>query len=127
MNALDVNNGSSSWNSEGNNSTETSLLLRFDRPVIPATLKLQFQAGFAAESCAVFYSNETNPTAGETMPEDEFELKDVHEVQSFDLLSSTANRQPVTAIKFVLDNFCDFYGRVILYKLEVWGREMGDC
>jgi hypothetical protein len=126
MNALDVDNGSSSWNSEGNNTTETSLLLRFGRPVMPATLKLQFQAGFAAESCAVYYSNETSP-AGEAMPQDEFELKDVHEVQSFDLLSSTASLQPVTAIKFVLDDFCDFYGRVILYKLEIWGREMGDC
>lgn len=114
MNALDVENGSSSWNSEGNTKSETTLTVHFGRPVIPVTLKLQFQAGFSAESCAVYAEGAT------TMLLNELELSDVHEVQTYEL----SNKQlPSNSLKLVLDDFCDFYGRVILYRLEVWGHE----
>lgn len=116
MNALDVENGSSSWNSEGNTVTETTLTLLFGRRVIPTTLKLQFQAGFSAGSCDVVVGD------GATLV-DGLEWEDVHEVQVCEL-SDKIESPTTSSVKIVLDNFSDFYGRVILYRLEVWGYEV---
>ena len=116
MNALDVENGSSSWNSEGNSKNETALTLNFGRRVIAVTLKLQFQAGFSAESCKVYAADGDNGTTFVEV----LEFDDVHEVQSCELAQSDLS---VSSLKLVLDDFCDFYGRVILYRLEVWGHE----
>ena len=113
MNALDVKNGSSSWNSEGNNLNETTLIIHFGRTVIPTCVKLQFQAGFSAETVAIY--NPDNVLIGE------LELEDIHEIQTHDIFD---NETSFTSLKFTLDNFSDFYGRVILYRLEVWGHEI---
>ena len=112
MNALDVNNGSSSWNSEGNTQNETTLTIHFGRDVIPASVRLQFQAGFSAET--VIIHNPQKTIVGE------LEFEDVHEIQEHSLLD---NEKLLNSLKFTLDNFSDFYGRVILYRLEVWGYE----
>ena len=113
MNALDVNNGSSSWNSEGNSETETVLTIHFGRVVTPTCVKLQFQAGFSAETVTIH--NTENVVIGE------LELEDIHAIQTHDLLN---NEEPFSSLKFTFDNFSDFYGRVILYRLEVWGNEI---
>jgi hypothetical protein len=113
MNALDVTNGSSSWNSEGNSQNETTLTIFFGRAVIPTCVKFQFQAGFSAETVAVY--NPENVLIGE------LELEDIHEIQAHGLFD---NEKSFTSLKFILDNFSDFYGRVILYRLEVWGHEV---
>ena len=114
MNALDVHNGSSSWNSEGNSQNETTLIIIFGRTVVPTTVKLQFQAGFSAETVTI-----QNPDENEMI--DELELEDIHEIQTHSLLVD--NQKPLTSLKFTMDNFSDFYSRVILYRLEVWGHE----
>ena len=113
MNALDVHNGSSSWNSEGNSQNETALTINFGRAVIPTGVKLQFQAGFSAETVTIY--NPDNVMIGE------LELEDIHEIQTHTLFDNNA---PLTSLKFTLDIFSDFYGRVILYRLEVWGHEV---
>lgn len=114
MNALDGSNDSSSWNSEGSTQTETKLILQFGRTVIPTEIKFQFQAGFSAEIITVYDSQ---------MKElGEIQLEDVYELQSCG--SVFGNQSAVTSIKLVMDNFSDFYGRVILYRLEVWGFEV---
>jgi hypothetical protein len=118
MNSLDIVNECSSWNSEGNQ-RETSLAMNFGRLVAPMVFKWQFQAGFAARSCSVF-DDQKNRMA-------EFELDDVHELQVCRLHNNTDNTDsasPTKSIKFLFDDLCDFYGRVILYKIEVWGIEM---
>jgi hypothetical protein len=113
MNCLDVRNESSSWNSEGNSETDTTLVLHFGRSVIPTTMKLQFQAGFSAELVQVYDSNMTKLS--------DVELDDIHEIQTFHLQD---NQHSFRSLKFILDNFADFYGRIILYRLEVWGYEV---
>jgi hypothetical protein len=113
MNALDVTNGSSSWNSEGNSQNETTLTVHFGRAVIPTSVRLQFQAGFSAETIVIH--NPQGVLIGE------MELEDIHEIQTHSLIN---NDESFTSLKFTLDNFSDFYGRVILYRLEVWGYEI---
>jgi hypothetical protein len=113
MNALDVTNGCSSWNSEGNSQDETVLTIHFGRSVIPTSVRLQFQAGFSAET--VVMHNPKGVMIGE------MEFEDIHEIQTHNLIN---NDESFTSIKFTLDDFSDFYGRVILYRLEVWGYEI---
>jgi hypothetical protein len=113
MNALDVNDGSSSWNSEGNNQNETTLTIHFGRSVIPTCVKLQFQAGFSAEKVTIYHPD--NVLMGE------LELEDIHEIQTHGLFD---NDKSFSSLKFIFDDFSDFYGRVILYRLEVWGHEV---
>jgi hypothetical protein len=114
MNALDIGNECSSWNSEGNQ-RETSLAMNFGRLVVPMIFKWQFQAGFAARSCSVLDDQKVGL--------DEFELDDVHELQVRQLYN-TDSASPTKSLKFLFHDLCDFYGRVILYKIEVWGLEM---
>jgi hypothetical protein len=113
MNALDSGNESSSWNSEGNTQEDTKLTIHFGRTVIPTEIKFQFQAGFSAEIVTVYNSNMTKLGA--------LELEDIHELQSYALFD---NQCSFTSIKLVMDKFADFYGRIILYRLEVWGFEV---
>jgi hypothetical protein len=115
MNALDLGNESSSWNSEGNVQTETKLIVHFGRLVFPTEIKIQYQAGFSAELVTVYDSNMARLG--------DLELEDVHDLQSCTLFD---NKSSVTGIKLVLDNFSDFYGRVIVYRLEVWGYEVAE-
>ena len=143
------NNSSSSWNSEGNCPGDTFLLVQFARPVRPTLLKLQFQAGFSARICHVWAvdavvvvasneeTNNKNTTGQERQPPttptalllwDEMELEDVHELQECQLGENGNNNdnariESVQGLKLVLQDFTDFYGRVILYRLEIWGRE----
>ena len=114
MNALDGSNGSTSWNSEGNSQSETELTIHFGRSVIPTSVKLQFQAGFSAETVVMH-----NPQG---VMIDELELLDIHEIQTHNLMNN--DDESFTSINFTLDCFSDFYGRVILYRLEVWGYEI---
>ena len=62
-NALDYENTSSSWNSEGivngnnNNENEVQYLIigfGLDRRVLPKSIKIQFQAGFGCEQCHIY-------------------------------------------------------------------------
>jgi hypothetical protein len=55
---------------------------------------------------------------------EEIEADDDHELQSFPL--SVTDATTTTALKIVFDETTDFYGRVIVYQLEVWGKELGE-
>jgi hypothetical protein len=112
MNALDVENGSSSWNSEGTDEDNADLTIYFGRSVVPTMLKVQFQAGFSSELFAIY-----DPAM---MKLGELEFDDIHEIQTRDIFD---NKKSFDSLKFILSNFSDFYGRVILYKLEIWGYE----
>ena len=127
------NNSSSSWNSEGNCPGDTFLLVQFARPVRPTRLKLQFQAGFSARICHV-WAVETAAVDDDEKQQsslrlvDEMELDDVHELQEWQLgdddNDNNTRKESVQGLKLVLEDFTDFYKRVILYRLEIWGHEM---
>lgn len=83
---------------------------------------MQFQAGFAAEEITVYVQTGTTGDKPKWSKVEEIEADDDHELQSFPL--SVAER--ATALKFVFDETTDFYGRVIVYQLQVWGKELGE-
>jgi hypothetical protein len=137
--ALDCTNTLTSWNSEGNpkGKTESFLVVDFsgggknqNRKVNPVELVVQFQAGFAAEEITVYRKNNTKAEddndSGDNnsrwLKVDEMEAEDDHESQSFPL----SVEEPTTALKIVFDETTDFYGRVIIYQIQIWGKELGD-
>mmetsp|Transcript_3520 Transcript_3520/g.9308 ORF Transcript_3520/g.9308 Transcript_3520/m.9308 type:complete len:168 (-) Transcript_3520:390-893(-) len=127
--ALDCENALTSWNSEGsrNGKNENFLVVDFtgggkhpDRTVKIEELCLQFQAGFAAEELTV-YVRTTEGGIGPWSKAEELEADDDHDLQSFPLSPA---EEAATAIKIVFNETTDFYGRVILYQLQVWGKEI---
>jgi hypothetical protein len=120
LHALDLENGQSCWNSDACPDGQSQyFLLEFGRSVIPTTVKIEFQAGFIAETCQV--QLQTNDDTWMTVV-DELEPRDNHDYQTFSLDSNTTLSG--TALKFVLNDFTDFYGRVTIYRMEVWGKEV---
>jgi hypothetical protein len=89
--------------------------------VIPTELRVQFQAGFSAEQ--TFVSKQSKDGQGYEQIE-ELETEDEHEMQVFPLPGGTDEKSATSSIKLVFDEFTDFYGRVIVYQLEVRGKEV---
>jgi hypothetical protein len=121
--ALDTENSSSCWNSEGNQGDTHWLSIDFGRPVRIQQVKLMYQAGFAAESCLLqVLPTDGSPSNWETAQELEFE--DTYELQTESTTESDTNGLTTKAIKLVFQDFTDFYGRVTIYRLEIWGKEI---
>ena len=130
--ALDCENALTSWNSEGSptGKKESFLIVDFsgggkhpNRAVKPEELCVQFQAGFAAEEITTYVRSRTAGSGDKPkwLKVEEIEADDDHELQSFPLSIS----DEITALKIVFDETTDFYGRVIVYQLQVWGKELG--
>lgn len=117
MNVLKMEDSSSCWYSDGKEGSTQALSIHFGRPVRPTELKIQFQAGFVAESCQVQVQNSNSSGGWDTV--EEIEPSDCHEVQSFPVECKEAT----DSIKIIFDEFTDFYGRVMVYQLGVWGKE----
>jgi hypothetical protein len=141
-NVLDYENTSSSWNSEGilngGESEQTQyLVLEFGPDVValPQLIRLQFQAGFGCEQCHIYGSRRSSSksstlhfdidaSGNEWIKICSLDLLDVHEVQTHEVpLRQNENRgvQYCTALRIVFDDFADFYKRIIVYRLEIWG------
>lgn len=118
MNALDTENGSSCWNSDAANDSSQYLVIDFQRNVQVSSLKMEFQAGFIAETCTVQLKPVSNNDTWIDL--EDIEPEDNHDVQEFSLDSESTG----TALKLVFDDFTDFYGRVTIYRIEVWGKEV---
>eukprot|EP00934_Nitzschia_sp_Nitz4_P007308 Nitzschia sp. Nitz4//scaffold50_size126154//112874//113419//NITZ4_003704-RA/size126154-augustus-gene-0.123-mRNA-1//1//CDS//3329553755//7298//frame0 len=124
-NALDLVNTTTCWNSEGDpsGSPVCFFIVDFGRPVEPAQLKIQFQAGFVGEEMDIFVSKDSGSGNNSwTLLEDQVEVEDDHELQEFALDCATSD--PIKAIKLEFKEFTDFYGRVTIYQLQVWGKEV---
>lgn len=126
MNALDSDNALTCWNSEGSTKGKGSsfLIIDFGRVVQPVQVAIQFQAGFIAEDLAVSFMG---CNVDDWIPIVEFEAEDDHEIQQFSLADgdTTDSRTTTRALKLFFDECTDFYGRIIVYKLQIWGRELG--
>lgn len=130
MNALDIHNSSSCWNSEGieqgssrvgTDRTNQWIRLDFGRRITPVEVRIQFQAGFAGESCILQGTNEEKDWDWDTV--DEMEFEDVHEVQIHALETADRSRPMYSSLKLAFSDLTDFYGRVTIYRLEIWGYE----
>ena len=119
MNALNMEDGSSCWYSEGGDDSSTqSYTVTFGRKVLPKEVRIQFQAGFSAEDCQVHIRSES----GTWELVDELEASDTHELQTFPLDGSSS--KVADAMKIVFGECTDFYGRVMVYRLGVYGTEI---
>ena len=85
----------------------------------PTSVALQFQAGFVAQEgrieCLVAANDEWQTVL------DDVEWDDAHQVQTLALPPGKC--PPCLALRIVLEEGTDFYGRVILYQVQVWGTE----
>jgi hypothetical protein len=115
MNVLDYTNDTNSWNSEGNHPDLNHLTIDFKRAVMAQRISIQFQAGFAADTCIV--ENEE----GDEM--DHLEPEDIHHIQSFPL-ETTSTTNAVQSLKLSFADCTDFYDRIVVYRIEVWGHEV---
>ena len=93
-------------------------MIDFRRPVVAQEIKVQFQAGFCAESCSIYTAKES--LSSWELVDDAVEWEDVHELQSYTLPGTPT---AVQALKLVFEDPTDFYERVTIYRMEVWGEE----
>ena len=98
---------------------------------------LQFQAGFCAQEGRIEYccfcsssssSSEKNEWVSAVENNDDnncvVEWEDTHELQTVPLRQDIPSSS-CTSLRFILEECTDFYGRVILYQVQVWGKEGG--
>jgi len=142
QNALD---GASdySWNSGPSASSENNessfaqyYEIHFHRSVKVHEIRVQFQGGFVGLDCTVYKQrrrrdDDTNNDIGDDEWEEMEELyldpMDTTDVQSFhpsDDMNSLPSNPMVTAIRIEFGKSTDFYGRIVLYSIEVWGMEI---
>jgi hypothetical protein len=133
MNALNCNDALTCWNSEGKRHDSStnhkavkhhSFVINFGRPVIPIELCIQFQAGFVAEKMVVLWKTNGSGDEEEWTEVDDFDVDDDHDMQSFSLQQQNQQQQQqVTSMKLIMSECTDFFDRVTVYMLQVWGKE----
>ena len=112
----------------------------FHRPVLLHKLRVQFQGGFVGMDCIVYQKkgqtsieriNDQNNDNGSDGDWEEFDALfvdpiDSNEIQTFFVDIQTDSNQimkPCTALRIDFGRSTDFYGRIVIYSLEVWGVE----
>lgn len=101
--------------------------IHFGRPVSIHELRIQFQGGFAGMDCIVHRRNKEHDE-WEEFDELYVDPIDSNEVQTFPTeVDDDENEtiEPCTALKIDFGRSTDFYGRIVIYSLEVWGKETG--
>lgn len=117
-----LNDESSCWNSDAGETQHYTL--DFGKTVTVQEIRLQFQAGFTASFCHV--ETFAAPSGGGGDDEEsgwkrceELEPEDSLELQSFELETNLETQK----LRLVFEDFTDFYGRITLYQVQVWGQE----
>ncbi|ORY68161.1 nuclear receptor 2C2-associated protein-like protein [Neocallimastix californiae] len=103
------NDDETCWNSD--QGSPQSILINFEEnEVCPKTLLCMFQGGFAGKECEIKgFINDSWETITEFFPEDSNTL------QIFPLNVT----EPCSKFKIVFKTSTDFYGRIIIYKLDL--------
>ncbi|XP_062869227.1 nuclear receptor 2C2-associated protein [Trichomycterus rosablanca] len=102
------------WNSDQGESQW--VFLEFPAPVRVSELKLQFQGGFAGKSCRLTGCSKD----GNLEHISDFYPEDNNAMQSFPI----QNGPPVQKLKIIFENSTDFFGRIIVYCLDVLGERV---
>ncbi|KAF4041615.1 putative F5/8 type C domain-containing protein [Phytophthora infestans] len=106
---------STCWNSAQGSPQQVQLL--FNRVVDISTLRIMFQGGFVGQDVQVHVKK-----AGGSVQWEEVDA-DVDPEDSNDLQEFSCKLQQVEAIALNFQRSTDFYGRVVIYRLEVRGTE----
>ncbi len=120
MNAIDFENSTTCWSSNGSPAGKqpSHYIVDFGRLVEPSELRVQYQAGFIGEDLNIFWQN-----GGSWKHLAYQEVGDNHNLQTFSLVDGHP-RVRTTSVKLVFDECTDFYGRVTLYQVQIWGFEV---
>ncbi|XP_063056551.1 nuclear receptor 2C2-associated protein [Engraulis encrasicolus] len=102
------------WNSDQGDSQW--VLLEFPQDVRVNEVKLQFQGGFSGRTCKLHGALQENDFTHVT----DFYPEDDNSLQSFPIQEGP----PVRRIKIVFENSADFFGRIIVYSLDILGERM---
>ncbi|XP_076134889.1 nuclear receptor 2C2-associated protein [Alosa pseudoharengus] len=102
------------WNSDQGDSQW--VLLEFPHSVRVTEVKVQFQGGFSGRTCRLQGCLQKNDFAQIT----DFYPEDDNSLQSFPIQEAP----PVHKIKIVFENSADFFGRIIIYSLDILGERM---
>jgi hypothetical protein len=138
-------------NEGGNNSSSSNAAqyyeIYFHRYVQVYEIRVQFQGGFVGLDCVVYKQQDNNSDNDNNDDDNNNNLKweemeelymdpiDTTDVQSFysdmeednvSTSSSSPTNQAVTAIRIEFGKSTDFYGRIVLYSIEVWGMEISE-
>ncbi|XP_072294602.1 nuclear receptor 2C2-associated protein [Eucyclogobius newberryi] len=101
------------WNSDQGECQWVSL--EFPQSVKTAEIKLQFQGGFAAKTCRL----EGSRMDGELKIINHFYPEDNNSTHSFPIQEALV----VDKVKIIFENSTDFFGRVIVYSLDILGEK----
>lgn len=128
MNALDTTNETSCWNSDAvpsGSEDPITLTICFGRTIILDELRIQFQGGFVAEECTAYSAAETNggDIIWNELENAHIEPEDINEMQIFDLSGAKLSDRRCNLLKLSFEASSDFYGRITIYKLQVWGED----
>ncbi|XP_061457986.1 nuclear receptor 2C2-associated protein [Rhineura floridana] len=100
------------WNSD--QGATQWLTLEFPQTVQVSQILIQFQGGFASRKCTV-----QGCRKGEDLSQvAEFYPKDTNSLQMFTLKEALLDK-----LKITFENSTDFFGRVIVYQLDVHGEK----
>lgn len=88
------------------------IVVAFEEDIKITSFGFQFQGGFAGKNCSVTLED----NSGKTLHEQPFYPDDINAKQSFSLSASVEN---VRKIKFSFEGSTDFFGRIIVYNLEL--------
>eukprot|EP00126_Sphaerothecum_destruens_P003601 Sdes_comp17363_c1_seq1m6575 len=100
--------------------------LTFLKPIWPQKLDLMFQGGFVGRICEFWLED---PQSGWKLA-DSFYPKDCNSLQSF-FLDPNPHPSPhktysttdsTTKIRIVFPESTDFFGRITIYKFQLWGE-----
>uniref|UniRef100_A0A8C7XAL4 Nuclear receptor 2C2-associated protein n=1 Tax=Oryzias sinensis TaxID=183150 RepID=A0A8C7XAL4_9TELE len=101
------------WNSDQGECQWVSL--EFPGPVRVSEVKVQFQGGFSAKTCRL----EGGLKNGDFTELDQFYPEDNNALQSFPIQEAAT----VNKVKIFFENSVDFFGRIIVYSLDVLGEK----
>ncbi|XP_049321482.1 nuclear receptor 2C2-associated protein [Astyanax mexicanus] len=100
------------WNSDQGD--QQWVFLEFPEPVKVSELRLQFQGGFSGRSCKLEGCNKE----GNLEHIEDFYPEDDNSLQSFPIQDAPL----VQKVKIVFKNSTDFFGRIVVYSLDILGE-----
>eukprot|EP00112_Aurelia_sp_Birch-Aquarium-sp1_P012736 Seg2682.2 transcript_id=Seg2682.2/GoldUCD/mRNA.D3Y31 product="Nuclear receptor 2C2-associated protein" protein_id=Seg2682.2/GoldUCD/D3Y31 len=102
------------WNSDQGNSQAISF--QCESTVMISKLQIQFQGGFAGKDCNI----ELKTAENDEIVKCEFYPEDINQMQIFPITPQI----PVKSFKINFYGSTDFFGRIIIYQLQIFGKDL---
>ncbi|XP_039174872.1 nuclear receptor 2C2-associated protein isoform X1 [Crotalus tigris] len=91
------------------------LILEFPQTIQASQIQIQFQGGFASRKCIL---------QGGRKAEDLSTLAEFYPEDSNSLQSFPFKAEPLDKLKITFQNSSDFFGRIIVYRLDLLGQKL---